>query len=154
MRTLLLSLKPEVFDTVLLGEKIYEHRKVFPEEPIDAYIYISRPVQALAGVMHLGNKAYLSDWKEKYSNDTDAVSRIDKYMEHYKVAMEIQSFQNTTQIPLSVVRERFPDFLIPQMYYYLDDLPLLEFMKENLKPLGEPIVHEFNNVTSNLICIH
>lgn len=72
MRTLLLSLKPEVFQTVLSGEKIYEHRRVFPDGPVKAYIYISRPVQALAGILYLGNKVNIIDWKEKYKDDMDA----------------------------------------------------------------------------------
>lgn len=62
MRTMLLSLKPEVFQNVQSGKKIYEHRRVFPDEPIKAYIYISRPIQALAGIMYLGNKVNIEDW--------------------------------------------------------------------------------------------
>ena len=38
MKTVLLSLKPEVFQNVLSGEKIYEHRKVFHDGPVTAYI--------------------------------------------------------------------------------------------------------------------
>lgn len=154
MRTLLLSLKPEVFENVLSGKKIYEHRRVFPKEDVIAYIYISRPVQALAGIMYLGNKIELSEWREQYSYDKETVRRIDAYMEHHKVAMEIQKFQNTTQIPLKEIREKFPDFLIPQMYYYLEELPLLEYLQANLKPIGEPVLHEFGNITSEMICIH
>ena len=41
MRTMLLSLREDVYKRVLSGEKIYEHRKVFPDEPVKAYIYIS-----------------------------------------------------------------------------------------------------------------
>lgn len=98
MRTMPLSFKPEVFDRIVNGEKIYEHRRVFPDEPIEAYIYISRLVQAIAGIVYLGNKVYIKEWKNKYSFDNDAVKRIDKYLEQHKVVMEIQKFQNTTQI--------------------------------------------------------
>lgn len=154
MRTLLLSLKPSVYESIVSGEKIYEHRRVFPNEPVEAYIYISRPVQALAGIMHLDNKVFLEDWKKQYAYDSDAVQRIDNYLEHHKVAMEIRLFQDTNRIPLSEIRQKFPDFLIPQMYYYLDNTELLEYLKENLKPLGEPVEHSFDNVTSNMICIH
>lgn len=65
-------IKPEVFQTVLSGEKIYEHRRVFPDGPVKAYIYISRPVQALDGILYLGNKVNIIDWKEKYKDDMDA----------------------------------------------------------------------------------
>ena len=37
MRTMLLSFKADVYQKVITGEKIYEHRKVFPDEPIKAY---------------------------------------------------------------------------------------------------------------------
>lgn len=154
MKTLLLSLRPDVFENVANGDKIYEHRRVFPDDTVVAYIYVSRPVQALKGIMYLENKVSLLDWKEKYSFDRQAVERIDKYMEHHRVAMEIRKFQDTTSIPLASIREQFPNFLIPQMYYYLDGQPLLEYLKNNLLPKGEPIIHEFDNITSNMICIH
>ena len=35
---MLLSLIKDVYEKVLSGNKIYEHRKVFPDEPVKAYI--------------------------------------------------------------------------------------------------------------------
>lgn len=154
MRTMLLSLKPEVFQNVKSGTKIYEHRRVFPDEPIKAYIYISRPIQTLAGIMYLGNKTNIEDWKEKYKDDADAQKRIDEYLKHFKVVMEIQKFQNTSSIALEDIKKVFPNFLIPQMYYYLDDHPLLQYLNDNLVPIGEPITHTFENITSDEICVH
>lgn len=154
MRTMLLSLKPEVFQNVQSGKKIYEHRRVFPDEPIKAYIYISRPIQALAGIMYLGNKINIEDWKEKYKEDIDAQIRIEDYLKHHKVAMEIQRFQNTSSIALVDIKKVFPNFLIPQMYYYLDDHPLLQYLEDNLVSIGEPITHTFENITSDRICVH
>ena len=150
---MLLSFKPEVFEAILSGKKIYEHRRVFPDGPIKAYIYISKPVQAVTGIMHLGNKISLLEWKQKYFYDTEANARIDKYLERYKFAMEIQNFQNTNKIPLTVIKKEFPNFLIPQMYYFIDDTPLLEYLKKNLTPEGEFIQHEFTNISSDMICI-
>ena len=154
MRTMLLSLKPEVFQNVKSGKKIYEHRRVFPDEPIKAYIYISRPIQALAGIMYLGNKVNIEDWEEKYKEDVEAQIRIEDYLQHHKVAMEIQRFQNTSSITLSEIKKVFPNFLIPQMYYYLDDHPLLQFLEDNLEPIGQPITHTFENITSDQICVN
>ena len=154
MRTMLLSFKPEVFESICSGEKIYEHRRVFPNEPIEAYIYISRPVQAIGGIIRLGNKINIAEWKQTYSYDPEAIKRIDTYLEHYSVAMEIQMFQNTTQIPLSEVKKTFPKFLIPQMYYYLDGSPLLTYLQENLKPVEKNLIHKFDKIDSNMICIH
>lgn len=154
MRTMLLSLKPDVFQNVKSGTKIYEHRRVFPDEPIKAYIYISRPIQALTGIMYLGNKTNIEDWKEKYKDDADAQKRIDEYLKHFKVVMEIQKFQNTSSIALEDIKKVFPNFLIPQMYYYLDEHPLLKYLNDNLVPIGEPITYTFENITSDQICVH
>lgn len=40
------------------------------------------------------------------------------------------------------------------MYYYLDDHPMLQYLEDNLIPIGEPIIHTFENITSNQICVH
>ena len=47
MRTMLMSLRDDVYRKVLSGEKIYEHRKVFPDEPVKDYIYVSAPTKAI-----------------------------------------------------------------------------------------------------------
>ena len=148
MKTILLSLN------VQSGKKIYEHRRVFPNEPVKAYIYISRPIQALSGIMYLGNKVYIEEWKEKYKEDADVQIRIEDYLKHHKVAMEIQRFQNTSLIELMDLKTDFPNFLIPQMYYYLDDHPLLQYLENNLVPIGEPITHTFENIKSEQICVY
>jgi hypothetical protein len=117
------------------------------------HIYISRPVQALTGVMLLGNKKEIIEWKETYKDDCAALERIEEYLKHHKVVMEIQKFQNTSSISLEEIKKVFPNFLIPQMYYYLDDHPLLQYLKDNLAPIGEPITHTFENITSDQICV-
>lgn len=63
MRKILLSLRTDVYLKVLSGEKIYEHRKVFPNEPVKAYIYVSAPMKSICGIMYLSNKTSLLDWK-------------------------------------------------------------------------------------------
>ena len=77
MRTMLLSFKADVYKRVITGEKIYEHRKVFPDEPILAYLYVSAPVKAIVGIIKLENKISIESWKDKYFYDTDAIARID-----------------------------------------------------------------------------
>ncbi len=152
MRTMLLSFKADVFERVLLGEKIYEHRKVFPDEPIEAYLYVSAPIKAIKGIMHLNNKTEIESWKQKYSYDKDALKRIGEYLQHHRYAMEITDFQNTIEIPLQKLREDVPDFVVPQMYYFIDDSFLLNYLKNNLKYEGKIITHDFHNVVSSQIC--
>ena len=152
MRSMLLSLRPDVFNNVASGKKIYEHRKVFPNEPIKAYIYVSRPVQAISGIMYLDNKTSLEEWKSTYSYDKEAVIRINEYMSRNAYAMQILKFQNTNQIELAELREFDPKFLIPQMYYFLDNTELLRFLNNRLIPCGDVIQHDFTNITSDMIC--
>lgn len=152
MRTMLLSFKADVYERVITGEKIYEHRKVFPDEPVLAYLYVSAPVKAIVGIMKLENKTSIESWRTKYSYDLNAVMRIDAYLEHHKYAMEIKEFQETNSIPLEQLRLELPGFVVPQMYYYIDDSELLNYLEANLKPIGEKIVHDFSNISSDLIC--
>lgn len=152
MRTMLLSFKADVYENVISGKKIYEHRKVFPNEPIKAYLYVSSPVKAITGIMHLNNKTAIEDWKEKYSYDKAAVKRITNYLQHHKYAMEITEFQNTNKIQLEQLRVDLPDFVVPQMYYFIDGTPLLTYLEKNIIPCGEKIIHDFSNIQSEQIC--
>lgn len=152
MRTMLLSFKADVYKRVVSGEKIYEHRKVFPDETILAYLYVSSPIQVITGKMILGNKRKIEDFLTLYRDDAEVCNRVRKYMKEHNCVMEIQDFQQTTEIPLSVLRKDLDKFVIPQMYYYLDDTPLLKYIENNIKNEGVHIVNDFSNVDRNYIC--
>lgn len=125
---------------------------MFPDEPVLAYLYVSAPIKAIVGMMILENKTSIESWKIKYSYDLDAVSCIDAYLEHHKYAMEITEFQETNSIALEKLRVDLPGFVVPQMYYHIDDSELLNYLEVNLKPIGKKIVHDFSNISSDLIC--
>lgn len=152
MRTMLLSFKADVFDKVVSGEKIYEHRKVFPDEPIEAYLYVSSPKKVITGVMHLSNKTEIESWKVLYSHDKATLSRIDEYLKQHKYAMQIDDFQPTTEIPLSRLRDEVPGFTVPQMYYFIGGSDLHRYLMRNLVKTGEKIVHKFDSISSDQIC--
>ena len=116
MRTMLLSFKADVFQRLLSGEKIYEHRKVFPEEPVMAYLYVSDPIKAIKGIMLLSNRTLIEDWKEKYAFDLKAQHRISEYLKSNRYAMEINYFQNTNEISLNQLRKDIPGFVVPHDY--------------------------------------
>lgn len=153
MRTMLLSFREDVFKRILSGEKIYEHRKVFPDEPVKAYLYISAPMKAICGILYLSNRTSLLDWKEKYQYDSECVERINKYLIHHNYVVEINRFENTNAIPLENLRKELKKFVVPQMYYYIDDTDLLKYLEEKLVPDGIIINHSFDNITSDMICI-
>lgn len=152
MRTILLSFKADVYKKVKTGKKIYEHRKFFPDGPIKAYLYVSTPIKSIVGIMHLDNKVEIESWKEKYAYDKNTLARIDSYLQCHKYAMEITDFQDTNKIALTQLRNDLPEFVVPQMYYFIDDKPLLKYLDKNLTPLGEKIVPDFSHITSEQIC--
>ena len=151
---MLLSFKPEVYEKIKSGKKIFEHRRNFPDEPIMAYMYVSAPVKAITGIVYLGKRHLLSDWHEGFKDDKDAVARIEKYQESYRYAMEIDEFQETTEISLDDLRRDILGFYAPQMYIYLDGTKLLDYIESNIK--YKHIVHknEFQNIKSKEICVH
>ena len=154
MRKILLSFKPEVYEKIKSGKKKFEHRRNFPDEPIMAYMYVSAPVKAIKGIVYLGNRHLLSDWKEEFKNDKEAVIRIKKYQELYRYAMEIDEFQDTTEISLGDLRRDIPGFVAPQMYIYLDGTELLEYIESNLKMIDLQVEHSFERIEACQVCVH
>ena len=58
MRTMLLSFKPEWYNKIMDGSKLFEYRRTFPNEEIMAYMYVSSPVKMIVGRIHLGKKIW------------------------------------------------------------------------------------------------
>ena len=140
MRKMLLSFKPSVYDKIYAGIKIFEHRRNFPNEPIMAYMYVSKPVRAITGIVMLDN--------------SDAVARIQEYQKFYRYAMEITEFQETNSISLDDLKKDIDGFVVPQSYIYLDNNPrLLKYIEERIIRNGLEIKHDFSNITSDQICV-
>lgn len=152
MRTMLMSLRTDVYKKILSGEKIYEHRKVFPNEPVKAYIYVSSPMKSICGIMYLSNKTSLLDWKEKYKDDSECIKRIDAYLPKHKFGMEINRFEKTNAIPLDTLRQDLSKFIVPQMYYFIENSDLLTYLESNLLPNGKVVIHDYEEITSDVIC--
>ena len=154
MRTMLLSFRPDVYERIATGEKKFEHRRTFPSEPIKAYMYISGPIYGIKGILYLENRHSLSDWRKDFVYDKEAISRIDKYLEKANYALEIKKFQETSFISLETLRNDVPDFVVPQMYYYLENRPLLSYLENNLVYTNNIITHDFTVINSTHICRH
>lgn len=154
MRKMLLSFRPEVYDKIKAGVKIFEHRRNFPDEPIMAYMYVSSPVKAITGIVYLGKRHLLSDWKEEFKYDKDAVDRIEEYEKSYRYVMEILEFQETSEISLDELRKNVPGFVAPQMYVYLNNTDLGQYIEKVIEYREVNIKHNFDKINENLICIH
>ena len=151
---MLLSFKPDVYDKIKAGVKIFEHRRNFPDEPIMAYMYVSAPVKAITGIVYLGKRHLLSDWKKAFKDDKDAVARIEQYEKSYRYAMEIMEFQETTNIPLDDLRRDVSGFVAPQMYVYLDGSGLLNYIDKHIEYKEKHITNTFECIKSEEICVH
>lgn len=151
---MLLSFRPEVYDKIKAGVKIFEHRRNFPDEPIMAYMYVSSPVKAITGIVYLGKRHLLSDWKEEFKYDKDAVDRIEEYEKSYRYVMEILEFQETSEISLDELRKNVPGFVAPQMYVYLNNTDLGQYIEKVIEYREVNIKHNFDKINENLICIH
>ena len=153
MRTMLLSFKPEWYNRIKDGSKIFEYRRTFPNEEIMAYMYVSSPVKMIIGRIHLGKKIDINIWKTQYKDDLEVCARIDDFLTRHTYAMPILSFQLTQGISLESLREFNSQFVCPQMYYYLDKYPeLFEYIKHNATDVGELCINSFVNVSKNEIC--
>lgn len=154
MRTMLLSLKPEIFDLIRSGKKIFEYRHQFYTDSINAYLYISKPAQKVVGYIEFDKRINLQDWKEKYKNNSEVSNRIDDYIsKNYKYVMPINKFKMTTEIPLIDLKNNLNKFIIPESYYYLDNfMDLNNYIRRNIEFTGEVIENNFKVIDSADIC--
>lgn len=154
MSTMLLSLKPEIFDLIRSGKKIFEYRHQFYNDSINAYLYISKPVQKVVGYIEFDKRIDLQDWKEKYKNNSEVSNRIDEYIsKNYKYAMPINKFKMTTEIPLIDLKNNLDKFIIPESYYYLDNfMDLNNYIRRNIEFTGEVVENNFKVIDNADIC--
>ena len=145
MRTMLLSFKPRWYNKIMDGSKIFEYRRTFPNEEIMAYMYVSSPVKMIVGRIHLG--------KEQYKADKEVCERIDDFLTRHTYAMPVLSFQMTKKIELETLRKFNPNFVCPQMYYYLDNCPeLFDFIRKNATDIGKLHINSFVNIEKDEVC--
>lgn len=153
MRTMLLSFKPEWYNRIKDGSKIFEYRRTFPDEEIMAYMYVSSPMKMIVGKIHLGRRIDINMWKNHYKDNTEVCERIEDFLSRHTYAMPVLSFQMTKEISLDTLREFNPRFVCPQMYYYLENYPdLFEFIKNTATDIGELQINSFENIDREDIC--
>ena len=152
---MLLSFKPYIYGQISDGVKIFEHRRRFPDEPIMAYMYISKPVRSIKGIVILNNRHSLEDWIKQFADNPSAVKRIQEYRKKYNYAMEISSFYETNEILLDDLKRDIPGFIAPQSYYYLDNKPvLLDYIENNIVWKKKTIQNDFSRLLPEQVCVH
>lgn len=68
--------------------------------------------------------------------------------------MEIEEFQETTEISLEDLKRDVPGFVAPQMYIYLDETELLDYIDKHIEMREIHLKHSFDEVKSDQICVH
>ena len=153
MKTILLSFEPEWFEKVQSGKVIFEYRKQLPKEPVTVFFYVSRPIKAITGIAHFSAREPLADWLEKYSNrGCNVTNRIREYLEECNYVCRILDFQPTNQISLNALRNDLSTFIVPRMYYYIQEPSLVLYLNTHLIPSGDIIINDFSQVKDDNIC--
>jgi len=125
-RTVILTLKNEYWQQILVGEKKHEFRFKFPLDDVTAYIYIPTPVKKIVGVIELTNTQFMK---------IDAVSKF--YQKEYKLPYKemydwvfpregcyMSEIEQVSKFKLDIeyaYLKSFYDFVAPQQYTYIDN---------------------------------
>lgn len=149
----LMSFWPSINKKILDQTKIIEYRRTFPKDCEFAYMYISKPVKAICGIIEFGKIYSLEDWKNEYIDNPQIIKRIYEYNSSYRFAAEIKSIQRIKPISLDTIRKNIPNFFAPQSYIILENnIKLKEFIFNNTIPLGNKIINDFENAYPEHIC--
>lgn len=150
--TPLMSFWPSVYKSIASQKKMIDYRRVFPKNCKFAYMYVSKPVKAICGIVYFGKKYKLSDWKDEYHEEQKTISRIEKYLEKYRYGMEIVGFQEIEPITLNDLRNNVLGFVAPQSYHLLENNELLKkYIENNIKFVGSKIENSFLNAYPEVI---
>ncbi len=153
MKTILLSFEPGWFHMLETGKKKFEYRKHFPADQTTAFFYVSAPEKMVSGIAVFGNREKLLEWTVKYNDrPQDVQNRITDFLTDCRWVMPVLSFQRTTSISLEQLRRDLPGFIVPRMYYYIDDTDLLRYLKSSLRPIGPLLENSFSQLSDDDIC--
>lgn len=160
MKEILLSMKPEWFNMVISGRKLYEYRKHFPKESIRAYIYVSSPIKAIEAVFEFGERIDLKECLKKSNLSQQMINGINHYLINNNFAVPVNQVYQTNKVSLEDLRSGVERFVAPQMYYILkENSGLTKFIHDNVRIIGQPVCdntiekvseHEFCKVFDEL----
>lgn len=151
----LMSFWPRVFNNIVSQKKLLEYRRTFPKDCTYAYMYISKPVKAVCGIIYFGEKYSIEDWKKIYSSDETIMKRIEQYSKSYRYAMEIKAIQKIKPITLEKLRQNVEGFTAPQSYLLLENnVKLKEYLMNETKIEGELIENDLENLLPEHVCLN
>ena len=150
--TPLMSFWPEIYDKIFGQIKLIEYRRNFPKDCTYAYMYVSKPVKAICGIIYFGKIYNLSDWQSQYSENPDILKRINDYSS-YRYGAEILGFQKIEPISLENLRTNVEGFTAPQSYLLLENnKPLSDYISKTVVFVGTEIKNDLTDIFPEHIC--
>lgn len=149
-----MSFWPSIHNKIAGQIKIIEYRRNFPKECTHAYMYVSKPVKAICGIVYFTQKHSVHDWKDEYAYSTEILSRINDTLDSgARYAMEIGAYQEIEPITLDELRENVEGFVAPQSYLLLENnIELCEFLQKKTVKIGKRIENNLTNIFPEHIC--
>lgn len=137
--TILLCIQPPYYQRIEDGIKHYEYRRIFKKHPVDAFIYVTKPVSAVQGFIRFGDPIIDSVdqiCKIAEGEAPGSTKGMKAYMKGKNTcfAIPIEEFHPIkTAITLTDIRALIPKFHPPMSYMILDKKPeLLKLLKRRL----------------------
>lgn len=131
---ILISLREEYYNEIMLGNKKYEYRKIYKKEPTKAFIYVSKTIKKIKAIIEFDTP--IIDVKEKISQlaENECKGTYQAMMTYFTkdigYAIPIKSIMEIEEVSLFDIKKNFPNFVPPQSYYSLNQKQdLLEFLK-------------------------
>lgn len=134
-RYVLMSLREKPYKEILSGKKKYEYRTRYTNKETVAFIYVSQSVKKICGIIFfdkpiVGSTEEMSLFSEKHNPGSYSVM-MDYFKKGIGYAIPVKKMIEISPISLSKIKDNFPNFVVPQSYYYLDTQEkkeLLEFL--------------------------
>lgn len=148
-----MSFWPSIFQKIKSQKKIIEYRRRFPSNCTVAYMYISKPIKAICGIIYFGNIHSISDWKEEYKENIEVTNRIAEFDTSYCYGAEIAGIQEISPITLNDLRKNVPNFVAPQSYLLIENNKILkDYIDANTVFIGDRIQNDSANIFPEHIC--
>ena len=149
MKTILLSFKSDSFARLQSGTKNIEFRKNFPKGYIKVYFYVSKPIMSIAGIAYFDERQNISDLLNRYFRGDELKGKVEEKLRGNRFGIPIKHFQNTNMISLEKLRQDTSNFVVPRMYYFIDNSELLRYLEQKIVLIGQPVIHDTNSFTSS-----
>ncbi|SUP42863.1 hypothetical protein [Veillonella criceti] len=149
-----MSFWPSIYNKIIRGEKLIEYRRNFPKECRFAYMYISKPVKAICGIIYFGRIHSINKWKLQYKENKLICHRIELFeQKNYRYGAEIIGFQRIEPITLQDLRTNVPNFFPPQSYILLENnIELKKYLDKKVILLDGKIKNDLTNIFPEHIC--